>query len=194
MTPDDSKLNAYEEEDAAFDTLSSDLVSTNPYWEHRHDRYRLRGKQQQPVRDYFYVRTPGSVLVVPRLDDGRLVLVRQLRYLGRRWCLEFPGGGLPAGMEPLEAAKRELIEETGWRAHRWQPLGMFNPCKGLIDETCTVFLADDLEAGTPMPEEAEVLAPVVLSETEVVEAIADGRLWDGMSLAAWALLKRAPDR
>ena len=176
-----------DDREEAFQTFGEELVSRNPYWEHRRDRYALPGDSTPRVYDYVWTR--GSVLILPRLADGRLALVRQLRYLGRRPCLEFPGGGVPEGMTPLDAARLELREETGFTAGAWRRLGAFNPCKGIVAETCTVFLAEDLTDGEPDPEDSEVLTRVLMERGELRAAIQRGELWDGMSLAALALLE-----
>ena len=99
------------------------------------------------------------------------------------------GGGVPEGMTPLDAARLELREETGFTAGAWRRLGAFNPCKGIVAETCTVFLAEDLTDGEPDPEDSEVLTRVLMERGELRAAIQRGELWDGMSLAALALLE-----
>ncbi|CAN5123622.1 hypothetical protein BH09PSE6_BH09PSE6_06270 [soil metagenome] len=73
-----------------------------------------------------YVQHPGAVMVVPMFDDGRVVLERQYRYPVRKTFIEFPAGKLDAGEDPLACGKRELFEETGYVATRWDRLGVIH--------------------------------------------------------------------
>ena len=74
-----------------------------------------------------YVVHPGAVLILPVLDDGRLVVERQFRYPLDRVCLEFPAGKLDHGEAPLDTARRELVEEAGFTARTWSSLGVIHP-------------------------------------------------------------------
>lgn len=162
---------------------SSQVVFVNPYWEYRLDRYRARDGTEH---DYHYVHTRGSVLIIPLVVE-QYVLVRQYRYLWQRESLEFPGGGILPGVEPIEQAQRELQEEVGYCAGRIDLLGIFNPMNGVTDEQCHVFVASELEPSLRAQDPIEETLPELLCEAELGQAIRDGRLWDGMSLAAWAL-------
>lgn len=163
---------------------STRVVHDNPYWSYRHDRYVLPDDSEG---DYWWVHTRGSVFVVPRVAPDRFVLVRQFRYLNQRVSLEFPGGGIPEGVEPADAAARELHEEAGVRAGAMTLLGIHNPCNGVTNELCHVYLADDLQVVGQQLEASEDIELVELDATQVRSAIRDGTLWDGMTLAAWAL-------
>jgi 8-oxo-dGTP pyrophosphatase MutT (NUDIX family) len=166
--------------------IATDVVFANPWWTYRRDRYLLPSGAEN---DYHYVHTHGSVMVIPVDAEGRLVLVRQFRYLNRRESLEFPGGGVPAGVAVEEAARRELREEAGVEAGVLQPVGSYNPYNGVTDEICTVFLARDLRPSDARPEETEDCRPEPLREEEVAARIAAGDIWDGMTLAAWTLYR-----
>src|SRR6266545_667217 len=80
------------------------------------------------------VHHPGAVLIMPQLADGRMVLIAQYRFAVRETLLEFPAGTLESGEAPLECARRELIEETGYRAEHWRALGVTYPSPGYCDE------------------------------------------------------------
>jgi ADP-ribose pyrophosphatase len=168
-------------------TLHSEVVDANPYWSYVREDYALPDGRRGI---YYYVQSPGSVIAVPVLDDGRLVFVRQYRYLNRREGLEFPGGGRKPGLDALTAAQAELREETGYIAEHWQPLGGFNPCKGVTDEWCTLFLARGLSsAPLAIDDPFEVTKPEILDAAEVDGRIASGEIWCGITIAAWCLAR-----
>lgn len=87
---------------------------------------------------------PGGAVVVPVMDDGRIVFVRQLRYPFGRRLLELPAGKLDSGEDPLLCATRELEEETGWMADRWEKLTSIYTTPGFCDEELHLFLATGL--------------------------------------------------
>jgi ADP-ribose pyrophosphatase len=165
---------------------STSVRYVNPYWEYRVDVYT---KPSGSDGEYHYVHTPGSVMVVPQLEDGRFVLTRQYRYLNRRVSLEFAGGGLPRDTQPEVQAGKELHEETGLRASALHALGTFCPFNGVTDEMCFVFFAEGaIKHELPAkPDESEEFEIVAMSAQEIVAAISSGNLFDGMSLAAWQL-------
>ena len=108
-----------------------------------------------------------AVLVVPVLPDGRLVLERIYRHPYRRYFLEFPAGGIDPGESPLEAAARELEEETGWRAGALTVLGAYEAIPGMLRARVHVVLADQLvQTGTRSHEAMELIEVVELSEAE----------------------------
>jgi ADP-ribose pyrophosphatase len=99
------------------------------------------------------VRHPGSVGIIPRESDGRIVLVRQFRYVTGRELWEIPAGTLDKpGEEIPAAAQRELAEEAGLRAQRWTMLGTAYLMPGYCDERMTFFLAEELSATDAHPE------------------------------------------
>ena len=164
--------------------LSTELLHKNPWWEYRRDEY-LHPDDSQG--EFFYVHTPGAVMVIPELGDGRLLLLRQFRYLNQRESLEFVGGGVKSGQTHEESARDELMEEAGYHANELIPLGWFNPMNGASDEECYVYLARGLTEAMAMPEASEEFEPVILTQTELRGRIYSGELWDGMTLAAYAL-------
>lgn len=167
--------------------ISSVTILKNPYWEYKHDTYTL---PSSAVGDYYYVHTNGSVFVIPQLSSGEIVLCNQYRYLNQRESLEFPGGGLKYGVEPEAQAREELQEEAGYHAGAMKFLGVFNPMNGVTNELCHVFLAQDLELVTATPEESEEFEIISMTPDQIREAIKKNHIWDGMTLAAWALAER----
>ena len=164
--------------------ISKTVVLRNPWWQYCRDQIELpSGKPGE----FHYVRTNGSSMVVPETGDGRLLLVRQYRYTGNRDSIEFPCGGLKEGATHDDTAKIELIEETGFRADWITSVGGFNPCNGLLDEICLVYIARELHHVGARPDETESFEPVLLTREEVDASIRDGTIWDGMTIAAWAI-------
>lgn len=145
------------------------------------------------VRDV--VRHPGAVTVIPVLDDGRLVMIRNWRVTVAGWLDEFCAGKLERGEDPAAAAGRELEEETGYRASAIRKVGTFLTSPGFADERMHVFEATGL---VPVPrrlEEGEQIEVVVRSVGELEAMIAAGRIEDGKTLGAflqWRLDRGKP--
>jgi ADP-ribose pyrophosphatase len=158
---------------------------STPYWDYVVESRRLASGV---VIDHHYVRPLDSVMVIPRLPEAHLVMVRQLRVPTGEFCLEFPGGGIRRGESPETAARRELAEETGYAAGSLRQLGCLHPCNGLSSETCTIFVADGLTAGTKRPDESEELETVLLTESELRHEFRSGAALDAVTVAAWFLL------
>lgn len=87
----------------------------------------------------------GAAAIAAVNDRGELLLVRQYRHAAGAWMLEVPAGRLEAGEDPLAAARRELEEETGYRARSWNVLSTFYPAPGFCSEFMTLFVARELE-------------------------------------------------
>ena len=125
---------------------------------------------------------PGAVVVVPVLPGGRLVFVRQYRRAVRRFLLELPAGTLEPGERRDVCARRELEEETGWRAGRLRRLTQFFAAPGVISEQLTVFLADRLTRTTANPEPDESVTPVILTVSAALAKIRSGAICDAKSI------------
>jgi ADP-ribose pyrophosphatase len=135
------------------------------------------------------VQHPGAVVIMPQLEDGRLVMIEQYRFAVGETLLEFPAGTLEPGEAPLECARRELIEETGYRAEHWRALGVTYPSPGYCDEQQHLFMATGLVPEHAAGDEDEILEVKRLTVQEVERAIADGTLVDAKSIAAYARAK-----
>jgi ADP-ribose pyrophosphatase len=138
------------------------------------------------------VRHPGAVTVIPVLDDGRLVMIRNWRVTVERWLDEFCAGKLEPGEDPAAAAARELEEECGYRAARIDPVGRFLTSPGFADERMHVFEARSLEPVPRRLEEGEEIEVVLRTPAEVAAMIRDGRIEDGKTIGAfaqWSLLR-----
>ncbi len=130
------------------------------------------------------VRHPGAVVLLPVLDDGRIVMVRNFRLPLGKAILELPAGCLEKGEEIVSAAHRELAEETGYRAKTLSPLLSFYPSPGLLDERMDVFLAEGLEEGQRHLDPTEAMEVELWTQDALRKAIADGSLIDGKTLTA----------
>ncbi len=164
--------------------ISTKLQFPNPYWDYRIDEYTLPNGE---VGLYYYVDSRGSTFIIPKFSQYKYIMVRQYRYLNQRESLEFPGGGIKESFEPLNNAKQELIEETGYISNKWKKLGEFNPFNGVTNELCYVYLADELILEKKQPDYSEQTEIEIVNEKDIYHKIERGEIWDGMTLAAWML-------
>jgi ADP-ribose pyrophosphatase len=166
--------------------LSSQILHQNPWWTYRLDTFAIPGGV---CGEYHYIERRGSAMVVPVLDDGRLILVNQYRYLFDRESLEFPSGGGEPGQSQADTARAELQEEAGFLAAELQEAGEFAPYNGLADEICKVFIARGLEKTSAQADDTEEFELVICSPQELDQLIAERTIWDGMTMAAWLLAR-----
>lgn len=135
------------------------------------------------VREYF--RHDGAVCVVPLTDDGKVVMERQYRYAVGQVITEIPAGKLDTPDEdPLEAAKRELREETGATAREWVPLGLFLPAVAYSTEKIYMFAAKGLSFGEQDMDPDEFLEVFTVPLEEMTEAVMAGKIPDSKTQAA----------
>ena len=128
---------------------------------------------------------PGASAVVPIFEDGSTLLVRQFRYPPRKTFLEVPAGKLDQqGESPMDVARRELEEETGWKAGRLTHLGSMYPCIGYSNEIIHFFLAEDLEEGTRELSEGEWMDVVRMQFSEALDLLRAGKILDMKTIAA----------
>jgi len=134
----------------------------------------------------------GSVVVLPRLPDGRVLLVRQFRYAAGRPLWELVAGGIERGESLRAAALRELLEETGYRARRLKPLLSFFPSPGILSEQMHLFEASHLTPGKARPESDERLHVGTFTLDEIRKMLRTRRIQDGKTLVglSWLLLTR----
>ncbi|MEB3884856.1 NUDIX hydrolase [Lyngbya sp. CCY1209] len=141
--------------------------------------------------DWECVRHPGGALVIPVTPEGQLVLVRQYRFAVQGRTLEFPAGTVEAGEDPADTVKREIEEETGYRARQWRKLGQFILAPGYSDEIIYAFLAEHLEKldTPPAQDDDEDIETVLMTPQEVEMAIQAGEPLDAKSIASFILAK-----
>lgn len=134
--------------------------------------------------EFEIIRHPGAAVVVPVNEAGEIFLVRQYRYATGDWLLEAPAGKLAPGEAPESCARRELEEETGWRAVELEPLGAVWSSPGFTDELLHLFLARGLQPGNQALEEAELLTVERVPLEEAVAMARDGRISDAKTVCA----------
>lgn len=131
----------------------------------------------------------GAVVILPRLENGGFLLVRQYRHSVKESLLEFPAGTLEKGEEPLLTAKRELIEEVQYSAEQWLSLGTQYPTPGFCSEIQHCFLATGLKPQAGTPDEDEIIQVETLSAQEIEHAIIDGTMSDAKSISIYTKAK-----
>jgi ADP-ribose pyrophosphatase len=137
------------------------------------------------------VRHPGGALAVPVTADGKLILLRQYRFATRGRILEFPAGTVEPNEDPADTIRREIEEETGFRANTWKKLGEFFLAPGYSDEIIYSFLASDLEPLDNPPEQDidEDIELVLLTPDELEQTIHAGDPIDAKSVTSFFLAK-----
>jgi 8-oxo-dGTP pyrophosphatase MutT (NUDIX family) len=166
--------------------ISSRIVYHNQWMQVREDVIQ-RPDGSQGI--YSYIEKPDFALVIPVERDG-FHLVEQYRYPVSRRSWEFPQGTLPnrEDSDPTALARRELAEETGLRAGRLHRLGYLHPAQGMSSQGCTVFVADQLEAGQHSREhEEQDMRQRWFSRDELEEMIRGGAVTDDSTVAAYLL-------
>jgi ADP-ribose pyrophosphatase len=164
--------------------LRESLVEAKTAWQGgfldvRRDRVRL---PDGSTTEREYIVHPGAVMIVPILDDGRLVVERQWRYPMGRAMLEFPAGKLEPGEPALECAVRELAEETGYRAAEWAHAGVLHNAMAYSTEGIEICFARGLVAGERCLAAGEFLDVYAADASELDAAAQRGDLTDAKSL------------
>jgi ADP-ribose pyrophosphatase len=137
------------------------------------------------------VRHIGSAVMMAVDEKKRVLLVRQYRLPAAKYLWELPAGRLDAGEKPLQAAKRELKEETGYAARKWTQLASFWASPGFVAERMTVFLARDLTAGEATPMDDERIEARWFKRKELAAMIADGTIEDAKTIVGFLMCRHA---
>lgn len=132
---------------------------------------------------------PGAVAVVPILDDGSMVFVKQYRYPLGTVLYEIPAGKLDPDEDPDVCARRELSEETGYSAREWQKLTSIVTTPGFTDEVIHLYAARGLEKYAQHTDEDEFIDIVVLTPQQVKQMVLEGTIYDSKTLSALCLLE-----
>jgi ADP-ribose pyrophosphatase len=132
----------------------------------------------------------GSAVMMPVDKTNRILLVKQYRLPARQYLWELPAGRLDPGETPLQAAKRELVEETGYKAKKWKKLAEFYASPGFLAEKMTIYLATKLTPGEKKPMEDERVETRWFTARELDKAIESGKILDAKTQIGFLKWKR----
>ena len=173
--------------------LSSELIFDGALLKVRRDQVRTPSGGTA-VREW--IAHPGAVVVIAQLDNGKLLLERQFRYPLRRIFIELPAGKIDSNEHALDTARRELREETGYKARSWRHIGTMHTCIGYSDEHIEIFFAHGLsfvgsgcdDRSESTGDDEEFLEVLEMSLTDAMLAIRDGEITDAKTITAllWA--------
>ena len=157
----------------------------------------INNKYGIPEGEYGYIKHPGAALAVPITKDNKVIILRQYRFAVSRYLLEFPAGTLEIGDTRINSIRREIQEETGFSANKWDELGTLVPAPGYADEQIYLFLARNLnkltsEVKGDLDEDIEVL---ILDPNELDNLISSGdEILDAKTVTAWVRAKQFLDK
>jgi ADP-ribose pyrophosphatase len=142
------------------------------------------------------IRHSGSVVILAideskNPKDPEVILERQYRHAVGEFLLELPAGRIEPGESPLAAAKREMIEETGYRAKKWKLLTRYFASPGFLGEWMQIYLARDIREGIAQPEADEQIATLRMSLSEAMQLVRSNKIHDGKTLIGLSLLDAA---
>ncbi len=176
---------------AHVEVLSSEVAFAGPLFRVLREEVREPGNKLSH-RDI--IRHNGSVVILAVDDSSKkdplIVMERQYRHAAGQYLWEVPAGKMDEGEERLAAAKRELKEETGYRAKKWTKLVRYFASPGFLGEWMQIFLAEGLVPGEATPEEDELLEVVLVPLSEVLQMIDEGKILDGKTLVSVQLYAR----
>jgi ADP-ribose pyrophosphatase len=125
-----------------------------------------------------YIKHPGAVVILPLFSDGTVLLERQFRYPLNKVFIEFPAGKIDLNEDPLDCAKRELQEETGYTAKSWQFICTIHNAIAYSDEHLDIYLAQNLHQGPANLDDGEFLETYRTTLTELLDAVRSGQVTD----------------
>ncbi len=167
--------------------LDSELMYDGGFLKVRKDQARLPNDQ---VHTREYVEHPGAVAVLALQDNGHVILERQFRYAPRREFVEIPAGKIDYQEHILDTAKRELLEETGYRAQEWQHLTTAWPCIGYADERIEYFVATGLTLAQQQLDEGELIEVFDLPLQQAMTWIKQGKINDSKTMVGLFWLEK----
>jgi ADP-ribose pyrophosphatase len=184
------------EENETAQVLSSEVVYEGPVFCVTREKVVEPGGHENE-RDIIHHNGSVVILAIDRKNGKRdpwVVLERQYRHAAGQFLWELPAGKLNEGEDPVEGAKRELAEETGYEAKKWKPLVDYFASPGFLGERMLVFLAEGLVAGQAHPEADEQIEIRLVKLSQIVKRIERGEILDGKTLTSILLLARKLDK
>jgi ADP-ribose pyrophosphatase len=131
-----------------------------------------------------YINHPGAVIIAPFKDNKTVVMMRQFRPALKKYIYELPAGTLDPCESPALCARRELLEETGYKAKKMTKLGAIYPVPGYSTEVIHVFKAEQLRMALAEPEDYEVIEIIPMTRTRIRQLLKEGKLMDAKSICA----------
>jgi len=171
--------------------ISEEIIHQNPWWVYKRAVFELPNGEKG---DYYYgenIGNVGGVVIIPILDDGRLILINEFRHLVERESVGFPTGAIDPGEQPMTTAERELLEETGYQSTEHIKAGSFEDSIGRLRAPIHVFIANELtRVSIPTTTDAmEQIEVIYRRVDEFEDMIRRGEIIDGNTLGAWALAR-----
>ena len=130
-----------------------------------------------------FIQHPGAAAMVPMLNNGEVVLIKQYRHAIREFIWEIPAGTLDPDESPITCARRELIEEIGYSATDWHQLGTITPLPGCSDERIHIFMASDLKPAEQHLDDDEMINVHKMNLSEALQMILAGEISDGKTIS-----------
>lgn len=149
----------------------------------------FKAKARMPhgyIADLEVIKHPGAALIIPFLAKDKIILIKQFRPVINKYIYELPAGTLAKGESPLSCARREIIEETGYRAKKFTRLGLIYPVPGYSTEKIVIFKAESLKKESAMPEEDECITSKPASRKEIKRLFNKGMIFDAKTICALA--------
>jgi len=165
-------------------TLSSEVKYTGCIVNVRQDDVLLSNGQKHHRE---VVEHPGGVVIIPVMDN-RIILIRQWRYPVKGELIELPAGKLNKGEDPFLAAKRELTEETGYVAKKWEPLGFTYTTPGFCDEKLYFYKASKLDYRETNFDFGEIIEPYVIDIDHAINMVKNGKIVDAKTIIGLSLI------
>lgn len=134
----------------------------------------------QTVREY--IKHPGAAVMIPITDDGQIIFERQFRYPLNMELIELPAGKIDFGEDPLDSAKRELEEETGYVGETFIDLGLLHPCIGYSDEVIYIYLVKNLTFVEEQQDKDEFIETFEMTLEDALDAVRSGKITDAKTI------------